>query len=92
MSSDFDLPEEWDNTEVDLFLTLFDTAYSEDQAIQDETLQALFDTALFDPDVGQDERVAAMEDLRSYIEDNYGIVFDEVFDWEDYREWYENVG
>lgn len=35
-----------------------------------------------------DERPDALDELRSYMYDEYNIEWDEVFDWVDFREWY----
>lgn len=87
-NDDFDLPQEWDADEVSLFLNLIDNAYG-GQAESDPELKELFDAALFDPDISARDREDAYEDLVDYLWDVYGIDFDEMFDWEDYREWYD---
>jgi hypothetical protein len=55
---------------------------------QDTTAQALFHAAYFDQDYTTSERVAIREALAEYLEDEYDIDFDDVFDWEAWRESY----
>lgn len=54
----------------------------------DELLQQAFDIGWFDMDVGADYREAAREFVYEYLETEYGIDFDEVFDWDAWREAY----
>ena len=51
--------------------------------IMDSHAQELFVEAYFD---GNDK---AYIDLAEYMWDEYGIVWDDVFEWEDFRDWYE---
>lgn len=57
---------------------------------QDFYLQDLFDTAMFDPDATHAERTEAYDILVDYMWDEYGIDFEETFDWVDYKEWYDS--
>jgi len=58
----------------------------------DNFAQNLYDAALFDHDISRDDRAAIMDTLRDYMWDEYGVDFDDVFDWEAYREAYDNAG
>ena len=58
---------------------------------EDRQLQALYDSALFNHDVSSDDRAAIIEGLRDYMWDEYGVDFDDVFDWEAYREAYDSA-
>lgn len=58
----------------------------------DNFAQNLYDAALFDHDISRDDRAAVMDTLRDYMWDEYGVDFDDVFDWEAYREAYDNAG
>lgn len=49
----------------------------------DPRAMELFDSAFFNGDKG------AYQDLIDYLWDNYEIDFEDVFDWEDFREWYD---
>jgi hypothetical protein len=80
-------PDDWLDVERDLFDDLVDN----DSAMgRDHTLQELFDNALFDFELDRGERMEARDDLRDYLWEVYGMDFDESFDWEDYRSWYDS--
>lgn len=84
---DFDLPGEWYSTELFLFNDLLGGDY---EAFTDTTLQGLFDLAMFDPDASPSQRQEAYDNLVDYLWTEYNIDFEDVFDWEDYRTWYES--
>lgn len=85
-SDDYAVPGEWYNAEV----SLFDNLINGDGDIGgDPYLQTLFDAALFDPDISDEAREQYYQTLVEYLWDNYGIDFEDVFDWEDYRSWYD---
>lgn len=79
--------DEWYNFERLVFEETFPP--DKPEMFNDEYLQDLFDRAWFNPDVSRADRVAAREELRDYVEDVYDLDFDELFDWEDWAEWYE---
>lgn len=83
---DYVIPEDWSDTEIELFDSLVagDANVGEDFYLQD-----LFDAALFDPDATMAEREEAYNRMVEYLWDQYDIDFDEAFDWEDFRAWYE---
>lgn len=84
-------PGEWSDEQAEETLYSFlmqDSGHPE--LIDDDRAQDLFDTGWFDPDATQVERRDAQEDLVEYLWYEYGIDFDEAFDWIDYREWYES--
>ena len=85
----FDLPSEWYGIEESLFL---DMIFDDPIIANDAYLQVLFDQAMFDPDIAPDDREDSYNALVEYLWDEYGLDFEDVFDWEDYREWYENAG
>jgi hypothetical protein len=83
---DYDVPEDWFDSEV----SLFDDLIGSDPEIGgDEFLQTLFDMAMFNEDMTPAQRDAAYQNLIDYLEDEYDIDFEDVFDWEDYRDWYD---
>lgn len=84
---DFDIPGEWYSIESFLFNDLIGGDY---EAFTDEHLQGLFDTAMFDPDTSTEERQEAYDALIEYLWEEYNINFEDAFDWEDYREWYDS--
>lgn len=81
-------PEEWGSQEIEIFVNMTDGI---EALVTDEFLQAQFHTALFEPELSERERDEAYEAMVEYLYDEYEIEFDEVFDWEAYREWYENA-
>lgn len=83
MSEPFDfLPDSWSDNEKQLWEP-FANAFNDSHA------QSLFDAAYFSDDYTPDERKAVREALDSYLSDTYGYDFDEMFDWETWREGYE---
>lgn len=89
----YDVPNSWSATEHDLYDGL--TGGDPDIA-GDQYLQALFDSAMFSgPDGdgihggGGPARDAVYDALVDYLDREYGIDFDDVFDWEGYENWYE---
>ena len=71
---------------------MFDEMNIPDSAFNDPFVQNLYDMALFSHDLGYEEHVYSVESLRYYLLDEYGIDFDDVFDWGDYRELYDASG
>lgn len=69
---------------------MFDEMNIPDSAFNDWRFQAYYDNGLWDFDNAftREERFAIQESMREYLRDEYGIDFDAVFDWEDYRELY----
>lgn len=85
---DYDVPSEWYDAES----ILFDNLVNGDAGIgSDPYLQDLFDAAMFDPDISPEEREEAYQNLVQYLEDEYDLDFEDIFDWEDYREWYDSA-
>lgn len=83
--ADFDfLPNEWSETEQ----TLFADAFEPVGAFDDSIAQALFNEGYFNFDISSDDRVAIREALDGYMMDTYGVDFNDVFDWEAWREAY----
>lgn len=59
--------------------------------LDDRMTQALYDTALFNFDISKSDRQAVMDTLKDHLRDEYGVEFDDIFDWENYREAYDNA-
>lgn len=55
-----------------------------DFSTMDKHAQDLFVEAFFN------NNDAAYIDLVEYMHDQYGIDFEDAFDWEDFREWYDS--
>lgn len=57
----------------------------------DPWIQNLYDASLFEHDVSSSDRSAILNSLRDYMWDHYGVDFDDVFDWEGFREAYDSA-
>lgn len=55
---------------------------------QDDLLQTAFDVGFFNMDVDSGYREAAREFVTEWLSTEYGVDFDDVFDWDDWRENY----
>lgn len=83
-----EMASDWDAEETRLFI---DMLGDDTEPATDPVLQDLFDEAMFRHGVDREERESAYQELQNYLRDAYDIEFEDVFDWEDYREWYENA-
>ena len=71
---------------------LFDEMAGHDPAMySDPWVQNLYDAALFEHDISTADRSAILTSLRDYMWDEYGVDFDDVFDWEGFREAYDSA-
>lgn len=87
MSDPFDyLPADWSTFEKNLWDPFGDEVYN------DRTAQALYHEGFYNFDARQGEITAIRENLRGYLMYEYGIDFDDVFDWDAWRENYEGEG
>ena len=84
------LPSEWGETESRLYEELISET-GESALADDRIFQALYDEAMFNFDLSHQDRVDILDTMRDYAWDEYGIDFDDVFDWEAYREAYDSV-
>lgn len=55
----------------------------------DASFQDWYHHIMWDPDIPGDQRMEYFGILNNYILDTYDIDFSEVFDWDDWREWYD---
>lgn len=79
---------EWGQIEF----TLFDSmAANAPQLYNDQWMQTLYDAALFDHDISGTDRGAVLSALRDKMQEEYGLDFDDVFDWDSYREAYDSA-
>lgn len=85
---EYDVPDTWSQQESHMF----DDLINGDPTLgSDQTLQLLFDVALFQDGFTPRERDGVQAALEEYLWDEYGIDFDDAFDWAAYREWYESA-
>lgn len=74
--------QDWSDVEFNLF---DDVAGYDPEMYNDRMLHALYDAALFDYDISKQDRKIIMREMRKYVLSKYGIDFDSVFDWEEFR-------
>lgn len=79
------VPTDWDDLEFDIYDDLMRGMPIE--ALNDTQLQDLFDDALFS---GHAHLGDEYNELKAYLWDEYGIDFNEDFDWGAYQEWYDS--
>lgn len=80
------LPSDWHPIEATVFEDLTDGI----PAIMDNVyVQDLYHDAMWNLDIPIRERDAAHNELVEFIHDQYEIEFDQEFDWEAWREWYD---
>jgi hypothetical protein len=81
-----ELPREWGRNEAALWSEA--TLHHPDVG-RDLDAQALYDAALFTRSMTPGERAPILDNFKQYIWDEYDVDWDEIFDWEDYRENYD---
>ena len=84
--ADWDAPDHWDADETEMW---DDFVELDGRLANDDFAQIMFHEAFFDLDINPEERDQYYEQLTEYLASGYEIDFDETFDWEDYRDWYE---
>ena len=89
-----DLGNIWDNWSDDenaLFADALGNLSDElgEQVANDEWAQFLYHEAMWDFDISADYRANAYDAFVDYMESTYGIEWDEIYDWEAYREAYD---
>jgi len=58
---------------------------------QDEEAHYWFYNAFYNDDMRMDERLQMMDELSTYLFDVYGVDFEALWDWDDFREWYASA-
>lgn len=80
---------EWSS---DIELRLFENIADQTPGLYADTfIQNLYDAALFNYDIDTAERKIILEAMRDRMWDEYGVDFDNVFDWEAFREAYDRA-
>lgn len=67
---------------------LYDVIGFLDGESYDQTAHSLFYDAMYNDELTIDERMEKMEELEDYLYDEYDLLFSELWDWDDFREWY----
>lgn len=81
-----DLPASWGAGKAALWT---DATKSEPRMARDENAQRFYDAAFFTMAETRAEREAMQNNFVEFIWDEYGIDWDDIFDWESYREDYD---
>lgn len=68
--------------------SLFEDIAVNDALYDDPLFKQAFDIGYFNQDVDKDYRAAARDFVETWLEEEYGVEFDEVFDWDAWRENY----
>jgi hypothetical protein len=79
----------WDDSERQIFDNLI--GGSEAEFFDDSYLKIAFHEAMFDRDLAAPTRAEFRENLEAYLAREYGIDFNDAFDYEAYREWYDST-
>jgi hypothetical protein len=56
----------------------------------DITAHDLFWQVMYNDELTADQREDYYEQLEVYLYDSYGLDFEDLWDWEDFRDWYAN--
>jgi hypothetical protein len=56
----------------------------------DSEARELFWDVMYNDELSYGQRMDKFEELADYIWDEYGIMFEDVWDWESFREWYDS--
>lgn len=85
--------DNWSEDEAEVFDRTLDNVFDENPTIasqmaDDEWLQFLYGE-VFWGDYAGDERQLIYANLVSYVEDEYGYEWEDIFDWEAWREAYD---
>ncbi len=59
--------------------------------LHDDHAKQLFWDVMYNDDISRFEREDKFEELKDWYRDEYGIEFDDMWDWEDFREWYDSA-
>lgn len=78
------LPTGWPTYEKEMWTDAFEPL----AAFEDRTAQTLFNEGYFNFELPSEQISAIRDALDSYLLQEYGVDFDEIFDWEAYREAY----
>lgn len=78
--------DEWESAEQGLF---DDLMRDHPGAYNDDDAQWFFHQALFEHHDDREERQTLYNEMLDYFDDEYLMDFEQDFDWEAFREWYD---
>jgi hypothetical protein len=56
----------------------------------DPELREMFWDVMYNDELSIGERLDIYQSLSDYIYDEYGMYFEDIWDWEDFRAWYDS--
>ena len=59
--------------------------------LYNEQIHNLFFNVMYNDELTFNERIEMSELLAQVMYDEYGLIFDELWAWEDFRAWYDSV-
>lgn len=62
-----------------------------DSLYADQYVHDTFGQIMYNDELSSDQRDDLREQLYVYLYDEYGLDFDDLWSWEDFREWYDSV-
>jgi hypothetical protein len=83
-----ELPESWGPNKSALWA---DATLREPTLARDEYAQLFYDAALYTRAEEREQAEKNLANFKQYIRDTYGVEWDEIFDWESYREAYDTT-
>lgn len=69
---------------------LYDLIGFRDEAQDSEARQMFFDL-MYNDDLDYADRLSTYENLSAHLWEMYGMDFEAIWDWADFREWYESA-
>lgn len=84
----------WENIEHDLWERALNEmdADTASRVNADPFAESFYMEAMWNFDLAGDTRAEMYENFVAYMEDYYGVEWEEVFDWDDWREAYDAAG
>jgi hypothetical protein len=86
-----ELPASWGGNKAALWSDAARASGTEAMG-RDENAQRFYDAALYTFADTHEQRANNLNNFKQYIHDTYGVDWDAVFDWEEYRRNYDGTG
>ena len=67
---------------------LYELIGFKDDDPQDREVRDLFWDVMYNDELSYGQRLDIYEQLSQYLQEHYGLDFQDVWDWESFREWY----
>jgi len=69
---------------------LYDLIGFKEDTPGDSYVRETFWDVMYNDNISLNERMSMYDNLSDYLYEEYGIEFDDLWDWEDFRDWYES--